>query len=256
MRDDQLPDGADPKTLGCDGRGRAKEGTSVRSDRRIGVAAAAGGLGFAGFWIGSLLKVELVPWPVALAWHGLVILLLTVGAIGIHRSAKGSQTQTWLGWLGVALIAVGQMISLEIAMLGVLLFGATVAVAPRLSQWGGVLLGLGAVGFLVTTVINGPFWGDPNPSPSLIPGLAFGASLLLIALGPSERVIAERFPSSSSSCSRRSDRVECGRADARPTRMGRAHGRCGGATQPACRHGLASVVARVRVSGREPSRRG
>ena len=155
----------------------------MRSDRRIGVAAAAGGLGFAGFWIGSLLKVELVPWPVALAWHGLVILLLTVGAIGVHRSAKGSQTQTWLGWLGVALIAVGQMISLEIAMLGFLLFGATVAVAPRLSQWGGVLLGLGAVGFLVTTVINGPFWGDPNPSPSLIPRLAFSASLLLIALG-------------------------------------------------------------------------
>ena len=155
----------------------------MRSEQWIGVAAAAGGLGFAGFWIGSLLKVELVPWPVALAWHGLVILLLTVGAIGIQRSAKGSQTQTWLGWLGVALVPVGQMFSLEITMLGFLVFGPAVAMAPQLSRWGGALLALGATGFLATTVINGPFWGDPNPSPSLIPGLTFGASLLLIALG-------------------------------------------------------------------------
>jgi hypothetical protein len=83
----------------------------------------------------------------------------------------------------VALIAVGQMISLEIAMLGFLVFGAMVVMASRLSRWGGVLPAVGAVGSLVTTVINGPFWGDPNPSPSLIPGLAFTASLVLIALG-------------------------------------------------------------------------
>jgi hypothetical protein len=155
----------------------------VRSEKWTGVAAAAGGLGFAGFWIGSLMKVELVPWPVALAWHGLVILLLTVGAIGIHRSAKGSQSQTWIGWLGVALVAVGQMFSLEITMLGFLVFGAAVVMAPRLSRWGGWLLALGAVGFLVTTAINGPFWGEPNPRPPLVPGLTFVASLLLIALG-------------------------------------------------------------------------
>jgi len=55
--------------------------------------------------------------------------------------------------------------------------------APQLSRWGGAFLALGATGFLVTTVINGPFWGEPNPSPSLLPGLSFGASLLLIALG-------------------------------------------------------------------------
>jgi hypothetical protein len=159
------------------------EGISVRSERWIGVAAAAGGLGFAGFWFGSLLKVDLVPWPVALAWHGLVIVLLTVGAIGIHRSANGSRTQTRLGWLGAALVPVGQMLSLEITMLGFLVFGVAVAMAPQLSRRGGALLALGASGFLATTVINGPFWGDPNPSPSLLPGLTFGASLLLIALG-------------------------------------------------------------------------
>lgn len=75
------------------------------------------------------------------------------------------------------------MVSLEITMLGFLVFGAAVVMAPQLWRWGGALLALGATGFLATTVVNGPFWGDPNPSPSLIPGLTFGASLLLIALG-------------------------------------------------------------------------
>jgi hypothetical protein len=142
-----------------------------------------GGLGFAGFWIGSLLKVELVPWPVALAWHGLVIVLLTIGAIGIHRFAQGSKMQTWLGWLGVALVAVGQLFALEITMIGFLVVGSAVATAPGLSRWGGGLLALGAIGFLATTAVNGPFWGEPNPTPSLVPGVTFGVSLVLIAIG-------------------------------------------------------------------------
>lgn len=147
------------------------------------MAAAAGGVGFAGFWIGSLLKIEVVPWPVALAWHGLVILLLAVGAIGIHRSALGSQMQIWLGWLGVALATAGQAFSLELTMVGSLIFGATVVTAPSLPRWGGGLLALGAIAFLVTAVINGPFWGEPNPSPPPIPGLMFAASLITIAFG-------------------------------------------------------------------------
>jgi hypothetical protein len=155
----------------------------MRSEQWTGVAAAAGGLGFAGFWIGSLLKVEIVPWPVALLWHGMVILLLTVGGAGIHRSLEGSPVQISLGWLGVALVAAGQLFALEITMFGFLIVGAAVVMSPRLPRWGGALLALGAVGFLVTTMINGRFWGEPNPSPSVIPGLTFGASLLLIALG-------------------------------------------------------------------------
>src|SRR5256885_13586330 len=94
---------------GCLSAAAVSEGLEVAGLRArwTGVAAAVGGLGFAGFWIGSLLKVEVVPWPIALAWHGLVILLLIVGAIGIHRSSQGSQTQVLLGWLAVALVAVG-----------------------------------------------------------------------------------------------------------------------------------------------------
>ena len=148
-----------------------------------GAAAAAGGVGFAGFWIGSLLKVEVVPWPVALLWHGIVTLLLTVGAVGVHRSSGGPTTQTWLGWLGVALVVAGQVVSLKVAMVGCVIFGAAVAMAPRLPRSGGAILAVGAVGFLVTAAVNGPFWGDPNPSPPVIPGVTFGASLVLIALG-------------------------------------------------------------------------
>jgi len=155
----------------------------MRSTNWAGVVAVVGGLGFAGFWIGSLAKVELVPWPVALAWHGLVIVLLTIGAIGIHPTARGSKMQTWLGWLGLALVAVGQLFALEITMTGFLVFGAAVVMAPRRSRWGGGLLALGAIGFLATTVVNGRFWGEPNPTPSLIPAVTFGVSLLLIAIG-------------------------------------------------------------------------
>jgi hypothetical protein len=147
------------------------------------VAAAAGGLAFAGFWIGSLLKVEIVPWPVALLWHGMATLLLAVGAVDVHRSSRGSAVQTSVGWLGVALVIVGQMISLEVTMLGCLIFGAAAVMSRQASRWGGALLALGAVGFLGTTALNGPFWGDPNPTPPVIPALTFGASLMLIALG-------------------------------------------------------------------------
>jgi len=91
--------------------------------------------------------------------------------------------QTWLGWLGVALVAVGQLFALEITMIGFLVFGAAAVMAPRLSRWGGGLLALGAIGFLATTVVNGRFWGEPNPTPSLVPAITFGVSLLLIAIG-------------------------------------------------------------------------
>ena len=68
-------------------------------------------------------------------------------------------------------------------MLGFLVFGAAATMPPRLTRWGGVLLSIGAVGFLSTAAINGRFWGDPNPSPSLVPLVTFGVSLLLIAVG-------------------------------------------------------------------------
>jgi len=155
----------------------------VRSVTWTGVAAAAGGLLFAGFWIGSLLKVEIVPWPVALLWHGIATLLLAIGAAGIHRSSPGSSIKTTLGWLGVTLVVIGQVVSLEITMLGCLIFGAAAVMSGRPPRWGGALLALGAVAFLGVTAVNGRFWGDPNPSPSLIPALTFGASLLLTALG-------------------------------------------------------------------------
>jgi hypothetical protein len=155
----------------------------VRSGTWTGVAAAAGGLLFAGFWIGSLLKIEIVPWPVALLWHGVATLLLAIGAAGIHRSSPGSSIQTTLGWLGVALVVIGQVVSLEITMLGCLIFGAAAVMSGRPPRWGGAVLALGAAAFLGVTAVNGRFWGDPNPSPSLIPALTFGASLLLIALG-------------------------------------------------------------------------
>jgi hypothetical protein len=133
--------------------------------------------------MGSLLKLELVPWPIALLWHAIATLLLVVGAVGIHRSSRASPTQTLLGWLGVALVGAGQLFSLELTMLGCLLFGAGVAMAPRLPRSAAALLSVGALGFLATLAVNGPFWGDTNPSPTVVPGLAFGFSLLLIAFG-------------------------------------------------------------------------
>jgi hypothetical protein len=161
----------------------ALEELLVRSVTWTGVAAATGGLLFAGFWIGSLVKVEIVPWPVALLWHGIATFLLAIGAAGIHRSAPGSSIQTTLGWLGVALVVIGQLVSLEITMLGSLIFGAAAVMSGRRARWGGALLALGAAAFLGVTAVNGRFWGEPNPSPSLVPALTFGAALLLIALG-------------------------------------------------------------------------
>lgn len=125
--------------------------------------------------------MQVVPWPFPLLWHARAIFLLTAGAIGIHRSSLGSVRQTWLGWLGVALVVAGQLFSLETTMLGFFIYGAAIVMTPRRTRWGGALLVVGAVGFLAATALNGPFWGDPSPRPAIIPGIVFGVSLLLIA---------------------------------------------------------------------------
>jgi hypothetical protein len=157
--------------------------TAIKALSWTRAAAALGGVGFVGFWFGSLLKVEVVPWPVALLWHATDVVLLTVGAVAAQRSSGGSSTQRLFGWLGVTLFAAGQAISMEISMLGFLTFGVAIILAPRLPRSAGVLLALGAIGFLITAAVNGPFWGDPNPTPPDLPRLAFSASLVLIALG-------------------------------------------------------------------------
>jgi len=129
------------------------------------------------------LKVEVVPWPVALAWLGLVILLLVVGAVGIHRSSQGSQTQVLLGWLAVALVAIGQMFSLELTMLGFLIFGAAALMAPRVPRGGGVLLALGAVGSSSRRSSTDRSGVSQTRAPRSFRASPSGLSLLLIALG-------------------------------------------------------------------------
>lgn len=149
-----------------------------------GAAAAAGGVGFAGFWLGSLFEWQAPwPWPVALLLHALVTLLLGVGAARTRVSADGSRTRRTLGWSAVALIVVGQLVLMELTMLGFLLFGVTLATEPRLRRSAGALLATGAVAFLVTVGLFGRFWGDANPTPPVVPSVAFSISLLLIAFG-------------------------------------------------------------------------
>ena len=83
------------------------------------------------------------------------------------------------------MIVVGLVASLELVMVGMLLFGWRAASGPTttVGRVGALLLMVGAVVFLAVRAINGPFWGDGTPDPSLTAAVGFGASLVALGLG-------------------------------------------------------------------------
>jgi len=137
-------------------------------------SAVGGGVAFAIFWIGGLLDVSVGEWSLSLALHALTIVLLTWAGVAILRTRTVGFYQ--LGGIALALIVIGLVASLELAMVGMLLFGWQAAIGPTttLGRAGALFLMGGAVVFLAVRAINGPFWGDGTPDPSPVAAVGFG----------------------------------------------------------------------------------
>lgn len=146
-------------------------------------SAVGGGLAFAIFWLGGLLHVSVGEWGLSLALHALSIALLAWAGVAIlRRPAVGFDL---VGGLGVALIVMGLVASLELVMVGMLLFASRAArgATGTTMRAGAFLLVVGALVFLAVRAINGPFWGDGTPDPSPLAAIGFGMSLIAIGLG-------------------------------------------------------------------------
>jgi hypothetical protein len=140
-----------------------------------------GGIAYASFWVGSVLSLD-AAWALTLSWHGLGILLLAIGVVGLQL-VQAHAPRAWLGWAAAALIVLGLVTFVELMLVGTLIFGLAVVLAHTLPRAGGLLLTTGAGAFLVTAAINGPFWSEENPQPPLIPSGVFIVALLLIGMG-------------------------------------------------------------------------
>jgi len=146
-------------------------------------SAVGGGLAFAIFWLGGLLHVSVGEWGLSLALHALSIVLLAWAGVAIlRRPAVGINL---VGGVGVALIVMGLVASLELVMVGMLLFASRAArgATGTTMRAGAFLLVVGALVFLAVRAINGPFWGDGTPDPSPLAAIGFGTSLVALGLG-------------------------------------------------------------------------
>lgn len=149
-------------------------------------AAVGGGIAFTVFWLGGLLDMS-TAWELSLALHAATILMLAWAGISIQRE-RPAGVYRLLGWAAVLLIVAGLLASMELQMVGMLLFGVTVGVAPIgapdvRGRAAVLLLVVGSAAFLITRTINGPFWGDGTPDPSPVAALGFGLSLVALDLG-------------------------------------------------------------------------
>jgi hypothetical protein len=146
-------------------------------------SSVGGGLAFAIFWIGGLLDMSVGDWGLSLALHALTIVLLTWAGFAILRTRTVGPYQ--VGGVGLAMIVIGLVASLELVMVGMFLLGSLAASGPTstVRRVGAFLLMGGAVVFLTVRAINGPFWGDGTPDPSPTAAVGFGMSLVALGLG-------------------------------------------------------------------------
>jgi hypothetical protein len=116
-------------------------------------SSVGGGLAFAIFWIGGLLDMSVGDWGLSLALHALTIVLLTWTGFAILRTRTVGPYQ--VGGVGLAMIVIGLVASLELVMVGMFLLGSLAASGPTstVRRVGAFLLMGGAVVFL--TLLGG-----------------------------------------------------------------------------------------------------
>jgi hypothetical protein len=135
-----------------------------RAARLAGLALVVGGIGFILFWSASAFELE-IPWALSLAIHGATILALVTGVVGLERQEMRKAPRPWLGQIGAALIIVGVLTVLELALVGTIVFGLSILSSRRLPHLAGLSLACGALALLGVFVRSGNFGseGEANP---------------------------------------------------------------------------------------------
>jgi hypothetical protein len=148
--------------------------------RRVaGPSLVAGGIAFGLFWGSQLVGLE-VRQPVALPIHGLTILLITVGLIGMQLSTSTRRAYRTLSWVAVALAVLGLLTFFPVLGIGLALVGVVVIVSGGLLE--GAALTLGSL-TLVGAYLFGSRLGEEEASDPSAPLVALFAFAIVLVVG-------------------------------------------------------------------------
>jgi hypothetical protein len=153
-------------------------GSTVR--KISGVSLIVGALAFGLFWGRELVEIQ-PPWMVSLAVHGLSILLISVGLIGMQLETAAPPTLRTVGWVANTITIVGLLTVLPLFLIGLACLGV-LWVVSRAWVRGSVLM-IGALVFLAAYLFGSRI-GDEGAreiGPTL--SVAFSSALLLIVGG-------------------------------------------------------------------------
>jgi len=148
--------------------------------KMAGISLIAGTVAFGLFWGRELVEVE-PPWLLSLAFHGLSILLISVGLILIQRDTATSPTLRTVGWIAVTVTIVGLLTILPLFLIGLACLGILWVISRSWVR--GSVLTIGALIFLAAYLF-GSHIGDEGArelSPAL--RVVFASALVLIVGG-------------------------------------------------------------------------
>jgi hypothetical protein len=182
---------------------------TTKSVELTSLALIAGALLFLVFWIISATESVSpgIPWPVALAIHGLQIITLGTGLVMAMRlPISGRPRYLWLTGLGVAVL--GTFIGLPLFAAGVLLVGTAAVLTPGYRAAGWSMIPGAALWLILFS--RGAMIGNENYPPLTEPEQVLAMTgLVLIVVGlMTLGVITLRFGQAGPSGSSRSDSEE------------------------------------------------
>lgn len=127
-----------------------------RRTRLAGLTLSVGGFMFFAFWINSILdspRSVNAPWPLQLAFHGVMLLFLLTGFALTASSLPLSGWQRISWQVGAGLIMVGVVVNFGLFVAGVILVGAVQVLAGRHRSAGTAML-LGSFSWLAVWFVR------------------------------------------------------------------------------------------------------
>ncbi len=151
---------------------------------RIGAwSLVLGSCAFLIFWGAAPTSVnDTIPWPLALAVHGMSIVLLSIGLVLTARYVTQPIAGYRMTRAGAAVAIAGLLIVFPLIPVGLGIFAVGLVLAGR-DRIGAVVATAGSVVLLATYVLGSRVGMEDAPEPSDGLRVAFQVSVLLIAVG-------------------------------------------------------------------------
>ena len=148
-----------------------------------GWSLVLGSFAFLIFWGAAPTSVnDAIPWPVALAVHGMSMVLLSIGLVLTARYVTQPIVGSWVTRAGAAVAIAGLLTVFPLIPVGFGIFAVGLVLAGR-DRIGAVVATAGSVVLLATYVLGARVGMEDAPELSDGLRVAFQVSVLLIAVG-------------------------------------------------------------------------